>query len=238
MQVDDLTYRLEQIQERIAAAASRAGRDVSEVTLIAVTKTRSLEEIQAAYSLGLRDLGENRVAELLEKKATLELHDVRWHAIGHIQSRKARDLIGESDLIHSIDRLKLAQELSKRASAKKTVVQGLLQVNSSGEASKGGWRLTTLADQDAFIRDIEKILALPGLQINGLMTMAPFHLEAQATRPTFVTTRTMQQRLTTHFGSDAFPILSMGMSNDFEVAIEEGTTHVRIGTALFGPRHT
>lgn len=238
MQVDDLTYRLQQIKERIASAASRAGRDVSEVTLIAVTKTRSLEEIQAAYSLGLRDLGENRVTELLEKKASLELTDVRWHAIGHIQTRKARNLIGESDLIHSIDRLKLAQELSKRASAKKTVVQGLLQVNSSGEGSKGGWLLTTLAAQDAFLRDVEQILSLPFLQINGLMTMAPFHLEAEATRPTFVTTRTMQQRLTAHFGSDAFPILSMGMTNDFEVAIEEGATHVRLGTALFGPRYT
>ncbi|HEX8682006.1 MAG TPA: YggS family pyridoxal phosphate-dependent enzyme [Ardenticatenaceae bacterium] len=228
--------RLEQVRERINAAAQRAGRDPDEVTLVAVTKTQPLELIEAAYAAGLRDFGENRVAELLGKRAALDLPDARWHFIGHVQSRKARDLIGHSDLIHSVDRLSLAQELSRRADATGIVVAALLQVNASGEETKGGWNIHHAGGREHFLAEVEQVVTLPALQFRGLMTMAPFYDEAEPTRPTFAATRAMLQTLRQRFPEQPFDLLSMGMTNDFEVAIEEGATHVRVGTALFGPR--
>lgn len=232
----DFDERLATIQGRIAAAAARAGRNPDAITLVAVTKEHPAAVVQAAYERGLRDFGENRVATLLEKQAELSLPDARWHLIGHVQGRKAREVPGHCDLLHSLDRLTLAEELSRRAKAAGVVVAALLQVNGSGEESKGGWRVHHPAGQDAFLEDVAHIRALPGLHVQGLMTMAPFGEEAEESRFTFATTRAMQARLAEHFPTYPFPLLSMGMTNDFEVAIEEGATHVRIGTALFGPR--
>lgn len=233
----DFAYRLKKIKERMVAAATRAGRDAGDITLVAVTKNRPPELVQAAYEAGLRDFGENRVAEMRSKQDVLTLPGARWHCIGHIQRRKVRQLIGHSDLVHSIDRLSLAEELSKRAAAAKMEIHGLLQVNSSGEENKGGWHVHAPAGQEAFLRDVEQILALPNLHVHGLMTMAPFYDKAEETRSTFATTYGMLQMLIERFPVHSFNILSMGMTNDFEVAIEEGATHVRLGTALFGPRN-
>ncbi len=233
---DLLADRLEHLRVRVAEAARRAGRSADEVTLVAVTKTHPPETLQLAYEAGLRDFGENRVAELVEKRGTLALPEARWHFIGHIQSRKARDLVGQADLIHSVDRLSLAEELSRRSMAAETPVAVLLQVNSSGEASKGGWHTTGGSERDLFFREVEALLALPGLHVRGLMTIAPFVEEAEAARPVFAALGALRRVLAERFDATCFQMLSMGMTNDFEVAIEEGATHVRVGTALFGPR--
>lgn len=235
---EDFAQRIGDVRERMARAAARSGRDEDAITLVAVTKGHPASLVRAAVEAGLRDIGENRVYEMLDKQATLDLPDARWHFIGHLQRRKVRDLIGHCDLVHSVDRLSLAQELDKRAAAAGATVSGLLQVNASGEESKGGWEVDSPAGGDAFLAQVEQVLALPHLRIQGLMTMAPFYEEAERTRPTFAHVRTMQQRLVERFPDHDFSILSMGMSNDFEIAIEEGATHVRLGTALFGPRPT
>ncbi|MBA3531294.1 MAG: YggS family pyridoxal phosphate-dependent enzyme [Ardenticatenales bacterium] len=232
---EDFTDRLQIIHTRLAGAAARAGRRAEEITLVAVTKGHPAEMVRAAYEAGLRHFGENRPTELLQKQATLLLPDAYWHFIGHIQRRRARELVGKSHLVHSIDRLELAQELSKRAVAGGAVVAGLLQVNSSGEESKGGWDITLPEGSAHFLADIAPLLALPNLEVRGLMTMAPYYEEAERTRPTFSALRALRQTLREHFPAHSFEMLSMGMSNDFEVAIEEGATHVRIGTSLFGP---
>lgn len=230
-----LQERVETVQQRISDAAHRAGRRVEEITLVAVTKTHPPEAIQAAYDLGLRDFGENRVEEMREKQEILRLPEARWHMIGHVQSRKVKDLVGYSHLIHSVDRLSLAEELNKRT-AEGTTVDVLLQVNTSGEESKGGWHVTNAEAMPAFIDEVGKVLELPSIRVRGLMTIGRFEENPEKTRPTFVQLRIVQQGLHTHFPAHHFAVLSMGMTNDYTVAIEEGATHVRIGTALFGAR--
>lgn len=232
----DFPTRLQKIQENIHHAAARSGRDASAITLIAVTKNHPASLIESAYQAGLRTFGENRVAEMLSKQQQISLSDINWHFIGHLQRRKARQLIGKSTLTHSVDRLSLARELSKRAVAAQTNVSILLQINSSGEATKGGWHVARSKGRDAFLHEVEEVLSLPALQIKGLMTMAPFYQEAEQTRPTFAITAQIQQTLQERFPNHSFAILSMGMSNDYQVAIEEGATHIRLGTALFGAR--
>jgi uncharacterized pyridoxal phosphate-containing UPF0001 family protein len=276
---DEFLARLHQVQERIAAAARRSGRTANDVTLVAVTKTHPVEVVQAAYSAGLRDFGENRV-EGLQARQALGLTDARWHMMGHPQSRKVKDLIGICDVVHSVDRLSVAQELSKRMTLptdenremgngntatsplypplrdgereidrdKLSFVSGsppvgrgptldiLLQVNVSGEASKGGWHLTTDQAFDAFGAEVAHILTLPGVRVRGLMTMAPYYENPEKTRPIFVHLRRVQTQLQIAFPPVDVGWLSMGMTNDYEIAIEEGATHVRIGTALFGER--
>jgi PLP dependent protein len=231
-----LQERVEIVQQRIADAAQRAGRRVEDITLVAVTKTHPPEAIQAAYALGLRDFGENRVEEMREKQAVLQLPDARWHMIGHVQSRKVKDLVGHTDLIHSVDRLSLAEEINKRATAQGTTVDVLLQVNTSGEESKGGWHVTTAEELSPFIDEVGKVLELPAIRVQGLMTIGRFEENPENTRPTFIQLRIVQQGLHIHFPTHDFTTLSMGMTNDYVVAIEEGATHVRIGTALFGAR--
>lgn len=189
-----------------------------------------------AYEAGLHDLGENRVYEMLEKQEEVALPEARWHFIGPLQRRKVKDLVGHTHLIHSVDRLSLAQELSKRADTADVLVGGLLQVNVSGEETKGGWEVYRPEGRDAFFREVKEILQLPNLQLHGLMTMAPFYDDPEATRPVFAAVREVQQQLVGRFPEREWEILSMGMTNDFEVAIEEGATHVRVGRALFGPR--
>ncbi|MDQ4078638.1 MAG: YggS family pyridoxal phosphate-dependent enzyme [Chloroflexota bacterium] len=232
----DFEARFERLQERIASAAARAGRNPEEVRLVSVTKSHPPEVIQGAYEAGLRDFGENRVSELLEKQEVLDLSDARWHFVGRIQRRKVKKLIGQSALIHSVDRLSLAQELSKRGDAAAIVSNGLLQVNTSGEESKGGWEVYHPEGRERFFSEVETILALPAIRLHGLMTMAPFYDEPERMRPAFRAVHDLQRELTARFPGHLWEILSMGMTNDFEVAIEEGATHIRVGTALFGPR--
>ncbi|MCB0077261.1 MAG: YggS family pyridoxal phosphate-dependent enzyme [Anaerolineales bacterium] len=224
------------LQKEIVAVAERCGRNPSEITVVGVSKGHAPEALQAAYDAGFRRFGENRVSELLEKQAALALPQAEWHFIGHLQSRKAKALIGQVDLIHSLDRLSLAQELSKRAVAAERTVRALLQLNVSGEESKDGWEIAEEADEASLLHDLDAILALPQLQIDGLMTMAPYYEEAARTQPLFARLYELRERLRQRYSDLPLPILSMGMSNDFHYAITEGATHLRIGTALFGRR--
>lgn len=237
MDTATLRKNLEQVQERIAGAASRVGRSPEEITLVAVTKRHPPELVQAAYELGLRDIGENRVYEALEKQEALsDLADLRWHMVGHIQRRKARDAVGRFRLIHSLDSVRLARELHKRAKQRDVArVDVLLQVNVSGEESKYGFAARSAAEQEIFCRDVGEIVErFPRLRLQGLMTMAPFVDDPETIRPVFVGLRRLRDRVRRAVPHVEWRHLSMGMTNDFEVAVEEGATIVRIGTAIFG----
>lgn len=221
---------LQTVQERIAAAAARAGRLANAVSLVAVTKQRGLDEIRELAASGQRVFGENRVTETTEKIDALASEAFDWHFIGHLQTNKVRKLVGRCALFHGVDSLRLAEALQRAADDQDCEVDILLEVNVSGEASKYGL-CPDEADQVA--RDLR---TLDRIHCIGLMTMAPWEAEAEETRPVFRDLREVMARLKEH-GHDHLDLrhLSMGMSNDFEVAIEEGATLVRVGTALFLP---
>lgn len=240
--VDQIGERLADVQMRIASAARRGGRDASQVLLVAVTKTHGPPLIEAAYRAGLRHFGENRVEEAEGKIAVVDAHvpGIIWHMVGHIQSRKISAVASLFPWVHSIDRFKIARRLSEAAVAAGRVVDGLLEVNVSGEASKYGFDLSRWPDDETqaefLCGEVEAMLALPGLRLHGLMTMAPFTTEPETVRPVFRRVRLLRDVLRERFPSHDWPHLSMGMSGDFEVAVEEGATIVRLGTVLFGPR--
>jgi pyridoxal phosphate enzyme (YggS family) len=217
------------VRDRIERAAAKAERPSDSVRLVAVTKSHPLEAIDAALAAGLADLGENRVQELEDKTAARGGQAVTWHMIGHIQGRKARRAAELADLIHSVDSAKLAERLSRIAVEDGIEVAGLAQVNTSGERSKSGF------DAIEAVEQIHRIAELPGLRVEGLMTMAPFVDDESVVAGAFAGLRDVLETL--HSVTDAVgPELSMGMTNDMECAIREGSTMVRIGTALFGER--
>jgi PLP dependent protein len=221
------------VRRRINAAAQLVGRDGSQVTLVAVSKTQPFDAIAAAYAVGQRDFGENRLEELWPKVAEAErmgLMDIRWHLIGTIQSRKSADAIGPFVLIHSVDRLKLVNRLNRDAEAKGKVMDVLLEVNTSGEESKHGFT------PEELLAAAGEFGAYPAIRVCGLMTMAPFTAESEETRPVFRRLREVRDRVEQEHPGMSWPELSMGMTNDFEVAVEEGATLVRVGSAIFGPR--
>lgn len=224
---------LEAVRTRIAEAAQRVGRDPADVRLVAVSKTHPLTAIEAALACGQHDFGENRFDEAWEKVAAANAAglgpSLRWHFVGTIQSRQARRAIGPFALVHAVDRMKVAARLSRDAIAASCVVSILLEVNVSGEASKHGFTPAEIEEQFA------ALLALPALHIEGLMTMAPIVDDAERARPYFRALCEVRERLQAAHGV-ALPHLSMGMSGDYEVAIEEGATLVRVGTAIFGER--
>jgi len=224
-----LRENLPRVREALAAAARRSGRGAGEITLVAVTKAHPVEALRAALALGLRDLGENRIEELGEKAGILGREAATWHMVGHLQSRKARLAVGSTDLLHSLDTLKLAHRLSAFAVEDGLRVPVLVQVNTSGEEAKSGF------PADQALESIHQVLELPGLEVRGLMTMAPFVDDERLLRRTFGGLRRIREeagRLSGFAGRE----LSMGMTHDFELAVEEGSTMVRIGTALFGER--
>lgn len=264
-EVKQLEANLRSVQDRIAAAARRSGRDPEDVTLVAVTKTVSPERIVAAYELGLRHFGENRVEEavpkiqmvarLLRKETRFGAENgflgsaaeepVTWHMIGHLQRRKVRDAVGPFALIHSVDSVRLASEISKRCAGLAKVMPILLEVNTSGEAAKFGFAM------DEVEAAVAEITRLPWIRIEGLMTMAPIVERPEQARPYFRALRELYDRVRDRFASDTpdapasggregggieWRHLSMGMTDDFEVAVEEGATLVRIGRAIFGER--
>jgi pyridoxal phosphate enzyme (YggS family) len=230
---NEIVDNLATVQARIRAAAARVQRDPTGITLVAVSKTKPMALIEAAYAAGQRDFGENRLEELWEKVAaaqTLGLNAIRWHMIGTIQSRKTSQLVGPFTLIHSIDRAKIAERLDRDALAASCVLSVLLEVNVSGEASKHGFAPADL------LTSASDLLALPALRVDGLMTMAPFVADAEATRPVFRALRQLRDELRQRYPTAAWSQLSMGMTNDFEIAVEEGATLVRVGSAIFGTR--
>jgi pyridoxal phosphate enzyme (YggS family) len=227
--MDDFSIRLAHVQEALAAAARQAGRDPARIELIAVSKTQPVAAIQEAMRAGVLRFGENKVQEARPKIE--ELGRGSWHLIGHLQSNKAKDAVRLFDFIDSIDRADLADEINHRADALGKTQNVLLQVNIAGESTKFG------CAPDAARALAEKINALPRLALHGLMTIAPYSPDPEKSRPHFAALRDLRDQLQRDTGLQ-LPVLSMGMSGDFAVAIAEGATQVRVGTALFGERLT
>lgn len=227
-----LVENLLRIQERITKAAASANRNPNEITLVAVSKTQPVATMLAAYAAGVRHFGENRVEEAAEKIPVVnaQASGITWHLIGHLQSRKAKDAAPLFDYVHSIDSVSLAQKLDARAAAIGKTIPILLQVNVSGEESKYGF-----APQDLFAA-AEQIIQLKNLDAQGLMTIAPMVEDAEQARPHFRALRELRDELCRQFPARAWHHLSMGMTDDFEAAIVEGATIVRIGRAIFGER--
>jgi pyridoxal phosphate enzyme (YggS family) len=240
----DIGRNLALVQERIAEAALRAGRDPADITLVAVTKTHPTEVVVAAYQAGVRHFGENRVEEgtskILAVQAALSGPPPVWHMVGHVQSRKARMVATHFDWVHSVDRLRIARRLSAFAEEAGRVLPVLLECNVSGEATKYGFDLSDWEKDEAqtvsFCTTVKEILALPGLSVRGLMTMAPFVADPETVRPVFASLRALMDVLGERFPAHDWHHLSMGMTDDFEVAIEEGASLVRIGRAILGAR--
>lgn len=218
--------RLEVVQEQLALACQRVGRSSREVTLVAVTKTFAPAVVEAALQVGLQDLGENKMQELVAKAASFP--DARWHMIGHLQRNKARDAALHAHMFHALDSLRLARTLNVRAAQIGRTLTCCVQVNVSGEETKFGLHAEQVAEA------LRQIAELPYLRIAGLMTLAAPTDNPESVRPQF---RLLRELLDSWDGFPERPVLSMGMSSDFEVAIEEGATHIRLGSSIFGPRH-
>jgi pyridoxal phosphate enzyme (YggS family) len=225
-----ITNNLLHIKDSIRAAAQHAGRDTASVRLVAVSKTRPAADIMEAFGAGQIVFGENYVQEFCAKSAEVT-KPLEWHFIGHLQSNKVKYIAGLVSLIHSVDRLSLAQEISRQWGKLDRCCDILLQVNISGEASKSG---TTEADALQLVREAS---LLPHVKIRGLMTMPPFFDDPEAARPFFAALRRLSQKIAAeNIPNVVMEELSMGMSGDFEAAIQEGSTLVRVGTAIFGSR--
>ena len=225
MPFSDLPERLSEVRERIAGAVARGGHR-QQVAVVAVTKTHGPEAVRAAWDAGVHDVGENRVQEALPKMEAVDV-PVRWHLIGHLQRNKARFLDGFA-LVHSLDSPRLADALHELGVRRRRAVDALLQVNVSGEGTKGGFAPTEVRPE------AERLATMPGVVVRGVMTMAPFDADEAALRSVFAGAREARAALA-EAGHPATE-LSMGMSNDYEIAVEEGATMVRLGTVLFGPR--
>jgi pyridoxal phosphate enzyme (YggS family) len=245
--MNTIAERLELVWERVAAAARQAQRDPSSVTLVAVTKTHPPEVVAEVIAAGARDLGENRVQEAATKIPAVRdllLHSstpplLRWHLIGHLQRNKARPAAELFDLVHSVDSLRLAEALARAVPAGRRLPV-LLQVNVSGEATKEGFSLAgglaNTAGLAALLAEVEQIAAMPALAVRGLMTVAPIVDHPEQARPVFRALRELRDELARRVPAASWDELSMGMTDDFEAAIAEGATIVRVGRAIFGER--
>lgn len=226
-----LRENLETVEANIQKACERAGRKREDVTLIAVSKTKPVEALQKAYDLGIRVFGENKVQELTEKFDLLP-PDIRWHMIGHLQRNKVKYIVGKADLIHSVDSLRLAEEIEKEAKKRNLTARILIEVNVAKEDSKYGLLPEEL---DAFV---EKVTAFAHIQVDGLMTIAPFVVNFEENRSIFARLHKLSVDIAgKNIDNINMSVLSMGMTNDYEVAIEEGATIVRVGTGIFGARN-
>ncbi len=222
---------LKVVRDKIEAACSRSGRDYSDVTLISVSKTKPVELIMEAYNAGEREFGENKVQEIMEKYDKLP-SDINWHLIGHLQRNKVKYIIDKVNMIHSVDSLRLAEEISKEAVKHGVHMDILLEVNVSEEESKFGFRCIELYDA------VKEISNLPNVTIKGLMTIAPFVTNPEENREFFCDLRKLSVDIAEKNIDNVYMCeLSMGMTGDYEVAIEEGATFVRVGTGIFGERN-
>lgn len=225
-----LKYNLDLVEEEICRACERSGRSRDTVTLIAVSKTKPVETLQEAYDLGVRVFGENKVQELSEKQEALP-DDIHWHMIGHLQTNKVKYIIDKAELIHSVDSLHLAETIEKEAAKRNLTANILIEVNVAGEESKFGIKPEETLDF------VYKLSELPHICVKGLMTIAPFVENPEENRPIFARLRKLSvdiERKNIH--NTTMGILSMGMTNDYQTAIEEGATMIRVGTGIFGAR--
>ncbi len=235
--VETIRSRYQAIRAQMDAAAARVKREPASVRLVVVTKTHPVETVRAAIEAGIRDFGENYAEEAVQKiRALGPVEDLRWHMIGHVQSRKADLVAAHFDWMHSLDSLRLANRLERFAAEAGRVLPVLLECNVGGEASKYGYPASTSQDLELLCREIEQLALLSHLQIRGLMTMPPLYDDPEQTRPFFARMRELRNFLAGRFPALAWDELSMGTSADFVAAVEEGATLVRIGTAILGPR--
>ncbi|WP_177975318.1 YggS family pyridoxal phosphate-dependent enzyme [uncultured Eubacterium sp.] len=222
---------LKEVEAKIEAACKRAGRDRSEVTLIAVSKTKPVEMLEEAYETGIREFGENKVQEMMDKYEVMP-KDIHWHMIGHLQRNKVKYLMGKAALIHSVDSLRLAEEISAQSVKHEVTTDILIEVNIAGEETKFG------TDREEAIALVEAAAKLPNIHICGLMTIAPFVENPEDNRKYFQQIRQLSVDIKEkNIDNVDMRILSMGMTGDYEVAIEEGATMVRVGTGIFGARN-
>ncbi len=225
-----LKNNLLEVQAKIASAAKKAGRNPKDITLIAVSKTKPVEMVQEIYDCGVREFGENKVQEITAKSAVLP-KDIHWHMIGHLQRNKVKAVIDKACLIHSVDSLRLAQQISEEAVKKELTAKILLEINIANEETKFGF------SKDETEQALRAIAALPGILVCGLMTSAPYVANPEDNREYFKEMHQLCVDLKSkNIDNTDMVLLSMGMTNDYEVAVEEGATHVRVGTAIFGER--
>jgi len=227
---EQLATNIAHVRSTIVEAARRTGRAPDEIKLIAVSKSKPVNLVQMAYNLGVTDFGENRVQEALPKIEAFHPQELHWHMIGHLQSNKAARVVGPFYCVHSVDSLHLAQLLNRHAGEQEKRLLVLLQVNVSGEASKEGMSPAETLEL------ARQIVALPHLQVEGLMTIAPLVEDPERVRPVFRELRLLRDQLSAELPAYSWQHLSMGMTDDYTVAIEEGATIVRIGRAIFGER--
>lgn len=221
---------LAEVEKKVLAACERAGRDPKEVTLIAVSKTKPIEMIEEAIEYGKKEFGENKAQEMKQKYEALP-KDIIWHFIGHLQTNKVKYVVGRASLIHSVDSLHLAEAIEKESAKKNLVTDILVEVNVAGEKSKFGLNTD---ETEELVRNIAK---LPHIRIRGLMTIAPYVDDPEENRHIFRSLKELSVDIQSkNIDNVLMDILSMGMTNDYEVAIEEGATHVRVGTGIFGER--
>lgn len=236
--------RIIDIKKKIERACQRVNRDPSEVTLIAVSKTKPIQMVEEAYDLGLRDFGENKVQDLSKKHDELKDKygdNLKWHMIGHLQRNKVRQVIDKAVLIHSVDSLRLGEMIEQEATKKDLICDILIEVNIADEDTKYGVK------EDEFHELFNELIKLPHLRVRGLMTIAPYVTDSEKNRKHFSKLRQLfidiksknvdNDFRDTYFNTESFNILSMGMTGDYEVAVEEGATMIRIGTGIFGERN-
>lgn len=231
MRLDELKENLANVEARVSAACDRAKRDRSEVTLIAVSKTKPIEDLKVIYDAGIRQFGENKVQELTGKIPEMP-DDIDWHLIGHLQRNKVKYIIDKVKLIHSVDSYRLAEEINIQAKKKGVVANILIEVNAANEATKFGVKLEEAKQL------CQEISHLDAVHVMGLMTIAPNVVVPEENRPIFHKIKELSVDIANeNIDNVDMRIISMGMTNDFEIAIEEGATHVRVGTAIFGERN-
>ena len=223
--------------DHISAVAKSVGRDPNEIHLVVVTKTHSIDIVRAVIAAGATQLGENYIEEAIPKILALqEAGEIEWHMIGHVQGRKAREVCEYFNCMHSLDSVKLGERINRFAGELGRLFPVWLEFNVSGELTKSGWDARNENQWDNLLPDMEQLLSLPNLDIKGLMTVPPYSANPEDARPYYRHLRRLQEYLVNHFQSDDWRELSMGMSSDYEIAIQEGATWVRIGQAILGPR--
>jgi pyridoxal phosphate enzyme (YggS family) len=241
--MDDPMYqhirdRFELVTQKMESAALSVGRESDDIKLMVVTKAQSLEVVQAVISAGARILGENYVEEAIPKINAINDKKIEWHMIGHIQSRKTKQVSEFFSWVHSLDRRKVARRLNNFANQIDKRIPVLLECNVSGEESKFGYPVWKSEQWSEFVEEVNFITDLPNLEVKGLMTMPPWDPDPDSSRPYYVYLRRLRDYLSNKFPDVSWLELSMGMSNDYEVAIQEGATIVRVGTAILGSRTT